>query len=151
MRRRVRLDQARARLARWRAQHGGRGIPVPEALWAEAVEVARVEGVEATARGLRLDRSRLAARMPLEGVGATARGLRLDRSRLAARMPPAGAAAGGEVGARFVELDAGRLGLSPRTVIRLEGRDGERLEVELGTGVMVDVAALIDAFWRRRR
>jgi hypothetical protein len=128
MRRRVRLDQTRARLARWRAQHAGRGIPVPEALWAEAVEVARAEGVEATARGLRL-----------------------DRSRLAARMPPAGAAVGGEVGARFVELDAGRLGLSPRTVIRLEGSDGERLEVELGTGVMVDIAALIDAFWRRRR
>jgi hypothetical protein len=128
MRRRVRLDQTRARLAQWRTQHGGRGIPVPEALWAEAVEVARVEGVEATARGLRL-----------------------DRSRLAARMPPTGAGVGGEGGARFVELDAGRLGLSPRTLIRLEGSDGERLEVELGTGVMVDIAALIDAFWGRRR
>ena len=55
-----------------------------------------------------------------------------------------------EVGGRFVELDAGRLGLSPRTVIRLEGPDGERLEVELGSGTMVDVAALVDAFWRRR-
>jgi hypothetical protein len=50
----------------------------------------------------------------------------------------------------FVELDAGRLGLSPQTVIRLEGRDGERLEVERGTGMTVDVAALVDAFWRRR-
>lgn len=131
MRQRVRLDQTRARLAQWRAQHGGRGIPVPEALWAEAVEVARIEGVEATARGLRL-----------------------DRLRLAARMTRAGAAAGGEsaaeVSAGFVELDAGRLGLSPRTVIRLEGRDGERLEVELGAGMVVDVVALVDAFWRRR-
>jgi len=131
MRRRIRLDQTRARLARWRAQHGGRGIAVPETLWAEAVEVARIEGVEATARGLRL-----------------------DQSRLAARMTPAGAAAGGEpageVSGGFVELDAGRLGLSRRTVIRLEGRDGERLEVELGTGMTVDVAALVNAFWRRR-
>ena len=89
------------------------------------------------------------------GVEATARGLRLDRSRLAARMPPAGAAESGEPAAErgggFVELDAGQLGLSPRTVIRLEGRDGERLEVELGPGIGIDVAALVDAFWRRRR
>jgi hypothetical protein len=126
---RRRLDQTRIRLAQWRAQHGGRGIPVPEALWAEAIEVARVEGVEATARGLRL-----------------------DRSRLAARMTRSSAAASGEVATRFVEIDARPLGMPPRlvTVIRLEGRDGERLEVELAAGAMVDVAALVDAFWRRR-
>jgi hypothetical protein len=42
--------------------------------------------------------------------------------------------------------------MAPRTVtvIRLESRDGERLEVELGAGTMVDIAALVDAFWRRR-
>jgi hypothetical protein len=134
MRRRSRLDQTRAWLARWRAQHGGRGIPVPEALWAEAVEVARVEGIEETARRLRLDRSRLAGRMQATGAAASGE--------------PAG-----EVGAGsgFVELDAGRLGLSPRTVIRLAGRDGERLEVELGAGAAIDLAALADTFWRRGR
>lgn len=128
---RDRLAQTRARLARWRAEHGGRGIRVPEAIWAEVVEVARVEGVEATARALRLDHARLAARM--------------TAARAAAGGEPAA-----EVGGGFVEIDAGRLGLSPRAVIRLEGRDGERLEVELGAGTMVDVAALVDAFWRRR-
>lgn len=132
MRGRDRLAQARDRLARWRAQHGGPGIPVPEALWAEAVEAARVEGVEATARALRLDRSRLAARMTTAGVAVDVK-------------------AGGEVGGGFVELDAGRLGLSPRTVVRLEGRDGERLEVELGAGAAIDLSALAEAFWRRRR
>jgi hypothetical protein len=128
---RDRLAQTRARLARWRAEHGGRGVRVPEEMWAEVVEVARIEGVEVTARALRLDRARLAAR-------ATA-------ARAAAGGEPAA-----EVGGGFVEIDAGRLGLSPRTVIRLEGRDGERVEVELGAGTMVDVAALVDAFWRRR-
>lgn len=128
---RDRLAQTRARLARWRAEHGGRGIRVPEAIWAEVVEVARVEGVEATARALRLDHARLAARM--------------TAARAVVGSEPAP-----EVGGGFVEIDAGRLGLSPRTVIRLEGRDGERLEVELGAGTMVDVAALVDAFWRRR-
>jgi hypothetical protein len=37
------------------------------------------------------------------------------------------------------------------TVVRLEGRDGERLEVEVGAGAMIDLAALAEAFWRRRR
>lgn len=132
MRGRDRLAQTRDRLARWRAEHGGPGIRVPEAMWAEVVEVARVKGVEATARALRLDRSRLAARMTAAGVVA-------------------GGEARADVEGGFVEIDAGRLGLSPRTVIRLEGRDGERLEVELGAGAAIDLAALAEAFWGRRR
>jgi len=132
MRGRDRLARARDRLARWRAEHGGRGIRVPEAMWAEVVEVAQVEGVEATARALGLDRARLAARITATEVAA-------------------GGPIAGEVGGGFVEIDAGRLGLSPRTVIRWEGRDGERLEVELATGAVIDLAALAEAFWRRRR
>jgi hypothetical protein len=127
MRGRSRLALTHTRLTQWRAQHGGRGIPVPEELWAEVVKVARVEGVGTTARALRLDRVRLEARM------ATARGAEV------------GQASGG-----FVALDASRLGLSPRTVVRFHGRDGERLEVELGAGAAIDLAALADAFWRRR-
>ena len=100
-------------------------------MWAEAVEAARVAGVEATARALRLNRSRLAARMTTAGA--------------------AGGEASGEVGCGFVELDAGRLGRPPRTVVRLEGRDGERLEVELAAGAAIDLAELAEAFWRRGR
>lgn len=127
MRGRSRLALTHARLKAWRAQHGGRGIAVPEELWAEVVKVARVEGVSTTARALRLDRARLEARM--------ATGEEAEVSR---------ASSG------FVELDAGRLGLSPRTVVRFHGRDGERLEVELSAGAAIDLAALADAFWRRR-
>ena len=127
MRGRDRLAQVHDRLARWRAEHGGRGIRVPEAMWAEVVEVARVEGVEATARALHLDPARLAVRMTAAG-----------------EMPA-------ETGGGFVELDGGRLGLSPRTVIRFHGRDGERLEVELAAGAVIDLAALGEAFWRRGR
>ena len=100
-------------------------------MWAEVVEVARIEGVEVTARVLQLDPKRLAAR--LAGAGTTAD-----------EMP-------GEMGGGFVELDAGRLGLSPRTVIRFHGRDGERLEVGLAAGAGIDLAALAEAFWRRGR
>lgn len=126
MRGQARLDQTRDRLARWRERHGGPGIPVPEELWAEAVEAARVGG-----------------------VGVTARVLRLDRLRLEARM--AGRAADvAEVANGFVEVDVGQLGLSPRTVVRFQGRDGERVEVEFGAGTAIDIAALADAFWRRQ-
>jgi hypothetical protein len=128
MRGRSRLALTHTRLTQWRAQHGGRGIAVPKELWAEVVKVARVEGADTTARALRLDRSRLEARM------AADRGAEVDE------------ASGG-----FVELDAGRLGLSPRTVVRFHGRDGERLEVELAAGAAIDLAALADAFWRRGR
>jgi hypothetical protein len=128
MRGRSRLALAQARLTQWRAQHGGRGIPVPEELWAEVVEVARVEGAGTTARALRLSRSRLEARMAMD------------------RWAEVGEASGG-----FVELDAGRLGLSPRTVVRFHGRDGERLEVELSAGTAIALAALAEAFWHRRR
>ena len=128
---RDRFAQVRDRLARWRAKHGGRGIRVPEAMWAQVVEVARGEGVEATAHALQLDPARLTARMTAAGKGS---------GEMAAE------ASGG-----FVELDAGRLGLSPRTVIRFQGQDGERLEVELAAGAVIDLAALAEAFWRRGR
>ena len=128
MRGRSRLALTHARLTQWRAQHGGRGIPVPEELWAEVVKVAQVEGSGTTARALRLDRARLEARMAM------------DRGTEVA-----------EASSGFVELDAGRLGLSLRTVVRFHGRDGERLEVELAAGAAIDLAALAEAFWRRGR
>jgi hypothetical protein len=126
-----RLAQVRDRLVRWRTKHGGRGIRIPEAMWAEVVEVARVEGVEATAHALHLAPARLTARMTRAGTA------------------PGEMAA--EASAGFVELDAGRLGLSSRTVIRFHGRDGEQLEIELAPGAAIDLAALAEAFWRRGR
>jgi hypothetical protein len=128
MRRRSRLALTHTRLSQWRAQHGGRGIPVPDELWAEVVKVARVEG-----------------------AGTTARALRLDRARLEARMAMARGAEVGEASGGFVEIDGGRLGPPPRTVVRFHGRDGEGLEVELSAGTAIDLAALADAFWRRGR
>jgi hypothetical protein len=92
------------------------------------VKVARVEGARTTARALRLDRARLEARMAMDREAEVA-----------------------EASSGFVELDTGRLGLSSRTVVRFHGRDGERIEVEIGTGATIDLAALAEAFWRRGR
>jgi hypothetical protein len=126
---RPRLDQVRERLTRWRERHGGPGIPLPEPLWAAAAEVARSEGVGATARALRVDRWRLAARTEAaEPDGGT--------------VPSGG----------FVEIDASQLCLSPqRVVVRFESGEGDRLEVELGEAATVDVVALAHAFFGRRR
>lgn len=123
---RSKVGWARRRLEAWRQQHGGRGRPIPEGLWKVAVEVARVDGVEATARVLRVDRERLARRVEFAR----------EQDPLEARRP---ASEG------FIELEAG-LCAPGRAVVRFEGRDGEKLELELAG---LDVVALARAFWSR--
>jgi len=122
------LSSTRQRLERWRRQHGGPGRPIPEWLWHEAVELARVEG-----------------------VGATARALRLDRQRLTARMSEVGGSVPGDIEAGFVEVETGGLWLSGQTVVRFEGPDGERLQVEVNGPAPLDLVGLAQAFWSRRR
>jgi hypothetical protein len=123
------LARVRQSLERWRSRSGGRGRPIPADFWAEAVALARIEGVEVTARALRLDRARLAARLhsPAEASDDDA-------------------AAGG-----FVEVDAAGLCVAGQASIRLVGRDGERLEIALSPTDAVDIAALARAFWARPR
>ncbi len=65
------LDRVRERISRWRTEEGGPGIPLPDEIWSDAVEVARVHGVKAVAQALRVDRHRLAARLAV-GVRPTA-------------------------------------------------------------------------------
>jgi hypothetical protein len=98
-------------------------------MWAEATEVARVEGVTVTARALRMDRARLAALVEPDGAPADTRT---------------------EASDAFVEVDTGRLCSAPRMVLRFKRRDGEQLEVELHDATAVDVVALGEAFWGRR-
>jgi hypothetical protein len=122
---RARLGRARLRIERWRGRYGGRGVPIPEELWGEAVRIARVDGVDATARALRLDRGRLAR-----------------RTDLASRSDEMGSDG-------FVEVDARGLCAPGPTVVRFEGRDGERLQIELSAAHALDVADLARAFWSR--
>ena len=126
------LETTREALTSWRRLHGGRGRPIPAALWSDAAEVARANGVAETARALRLNPRRLAE-------------LAEGRAESAPRsvVEPAG----------FVELDL-RLGESrePRTVVlELEGREGDRVRVEVvgGAGSAVELIALARAFWSR--
>jgi hypothetical protein len=124
------------RLKRWRERHGGRGQAIPGALWDAVVEVARADGVESTARALRVDRERLARRVELApGPGPVSLGVAREVE------PPREA---GE----FVELNAHSF-VAPGATVRFEGRDGEKLEV---TGACaVDVVEFARAFWSRGR
>jgi hypothetical protein len=123
------LSKARQSLERWRRSYGGRGRPIPAEFWAEAVALAGVEGVDVTSRALRLDRARLASRMehaadPVDDNAA-----------------PRG----------FVEIDAGGLCATGHAVVRMVGRDGERMEIALSATGAVDIVALARAFWTRPR
>ncbi len=128
-----------AQFAQWREQHGGRGKRIPEDLWSAAVAVARVDGVDRTARALRLDQ-RLLAR-------------RLEHCSKPGQLVPVLPTRSGEQH-RFVELDARALSAPAGPLVvraRLEGGDGEKLELELSGAGLAGVVELACAFWARRR
>ena len=132
--RRKDLESTREALTSWRRLHGGRGRPIPEALWSEAADVARAIGVAETARALRLDRRKL-AKLAEGGAESVSRSV----------VEPAG----------LVEL--GGLGLGePRerrkAVLELVGREGDRVRAEIigdAGVVVVEFVALARAFWSR--
>jgi hypothetical protein len=129
-----RLGSVRRRIERWRERYGGPGQPIPEELWDAAVEVGRTEGANATARALRIDSGRLARRMELA-------------SAVSGSTPEEAVRASDG----FVEVDARELCAPGQTVLRFEGRDGERLQIALGGGCGLDVTDLARAFWSRSR
>lgn len=130
----VGLSGVRRELSAWRERHGGRGRPIPRQLWERAVAVARVEGIEETARALGVDRVRLARRAETAST---------QSARLAVVQAPASA--------EFVELSAGVVCGGGQTVVHLEGGDGERVRIELSGASGVDVVSLAKAFWSRSR
>lgn len=139
------LEETRVALERWRRAHGGRGRPIPAALWAEAAAVARTQGLGATARALRMNPAKL-ARL----VGA------------APRAPGAGVEARAVAAPAFVALEGLRVPASRESgvpasrerglVVELASRDGDRMRVELtGDAHGAELAELARAFWSRGR
>lgn len=127
------LGRVQKRLRHWRSQHGGRGRKLPEELWAAAVDVAVVEGLDVTARALEVDRDRLRERVARWGGGGAA------FAELPAGLSPA-----------FVEVDAQRVFTRGQMVVRLSGRDGKQLEITLEGGA-AEVASLVQTFWEGSR
>lgn len=125
----VRGTALRREFERWRRKHGGRGSRIPEPLWAQAVEVARTEGVYGTARALRLNYERLKER-----VGNLSQA-------------PGGSAGSAE--AAFVEVPMGSLGGS-RMLVELVGRGGEQMRIHLAGTSTAELVGLAQAFWSRQ-
>jgi hypothetical protein len=138
------------RFERWRSAHTGR-LPIPERLWAAAVELAREHGIFHTAKVLRLEYGKL--KQLVEAASPAAKGqvkkapvaLRQaqggERSRTAAprrarsTAPPA-----------FVELFTPRPGGSPECRVELEGPRG-RMRIELKGMATAELVALSRALW----
>ena len=58
------MERVRRRFERWRQTRTPRRSPIPDALWATAVALARQHGLYATSRLLRLDYTALKKRLP---------------------------------------------------------------------------------------
>lgn len=131
------LERVERQLSRWRAQHGGRGRPIPENLWEAMTGVAGTVGVDTAARVLRVDRARLARRLS----GAPPRAVVLRQRKEPARVS-------------FVEVSPPNAFPPPstraRVWVRMTNRTGEQLEVALEGGASAaDVAAVARALWSR--
>jgi len=125
------LAGLKAGVERWRKERAHVRAPAPEALWDAAVEVARREGVYATAKAIRFDSSRLKARMGKAPI-ATLRAPRVDATPFVAIEIPGRAARAS----------------TSETVVELVGRHGDRMRIVAAAGA-VDVVGVAQAFWSR--
>lgn len=149
------LNKLRQRVEGWREEHGGRGSLVPDELWSAAVEVARLDGVWATARALHFNYARLRERVDRAkgvkgGRGKTPRVLAVtadgqERGPFPRRNGEQGC---GNGRSPFVALEMGQLGGAGRTVIELLGRHGDRMRVDVAGGA--DLVAVVQTFWSRQ-
>ena len=119
------LERVQSRFELWRKTRK-HGSPIPETLWAAAVELAREHGVHRTARALRLNYYSLKERLPAV----------------------AGRPCSSPNQAAFVELlSAGANGLSACT-IEMENAQGGKMKIHLPGLGSPDLAVLSNSFWR---
>ena len=152
-----------ARVAQWRKESGGgRGSRIPEALWEEAVRVARIAGLYPTARALRFSYDRLKERCRATGGEATPatedRDVPGGGGALAQRKKP-GVAARTDDGQRQSGPGASGTAETPRFIalpmpterrsitIELAGASGDHLRVEVRGDF--DVTDLVQRVWNR--
>jgi len=124
------------RLRRWRSSHARR-VPIPDALWAAAGELARAHGINRTAKALRLEYGKLKERAG--EFGAT--------KKIVRRVPPAiPRHARSTVPPTFMELLTPRVGSATSAVVELEGPRG-RMKIEFKGVAPAELVALSRALW----
>ena len=142
------------RVEAWRKQEGGGpGKRVPDELWEQAVRVARVDGLTATARATHLNYDRLKQRSRAQSLAA---GVEVGAVAVRAVTGTSGkpnalvhgrvakCEAGCEEGAGFVALQVAPRPTGNQTTIELTGRHGERMRVEVQGEL--DLSSLVHAF-----
>jgi hypothetical protein len=115
----VSLEEAKARFEQWRNNRRGKAR-IPAELWLAAVEVARKEGINRTARELHVAWDDLKRRMPATG---------------AVPQRPA-----------FVELVTPLVQSVPECTLEVEGRRG-KLRIQLKGASASDLASLSRVLW----
>ena len=118
----ISLEEARGRFEEWRNHRRGKAR-IPAELWSAAVEVARKEGINRTARELHVAWDDLKRRMATTDEVPRQPGL------------PA-----------FVELVAPQTQSVPECILELKGRHG-KLRIQLKGASASDVATLSRALW----
>jgi hypothetical protein len=118
----ITLGEAKGRFEEWRSNRRGKAR-IPAELWSAAVEVARKEGINRTARELHVAWDDLKRRMETTGEVRRQRGL------------PA-----------FVELVAPQTQSVPECTLEMEGRRG-KLRIQLKGASASDLAVLSRALF----
>lgn len=132
------IEKVLKRFERWRSAHTGRW-PIPQRLWASAVELAREHGVFQTAKILRLDYSKL--KQLLESSGAVKRSAATRAAGVKSRRVRS------EAAPAFMELLASPTATAvSECQIELEGRRGKMRIHWKGTAAP-DLGGLGRAFW----
>jgi len=126
------------RLRRWRSSHARR-VPLPDALWAAAGELAREHGINPTAKALHLEYGKLKERAEAAGSVVKKRNVKVQ-TRVRRQVPPVTSPP------TFVELMAPRSGSLPSAVVELEGPRG-RMKIELKGMTTAELVALSRALW----
>jgi hypothetical protein len=115
----VSLEEARVRFEEWRINRRGKAR-IPAELWSAAVEVARKEGINRTARELHVAWDDLKRRMPATG---------------AVPQQPA-----------FVELVTPQVQSDPECTLEVEGSRG-KLRIQLKGASLSDLVSLSRVLW----
>ena len=118
----ISLEEAKGRFEEWRNYRSGKAR-IPAELWSAAVEVARKEGINRTARELHVAWDDLKRRMAITGE---------------VPQPPGSPA--------FVELVAPQAQSVPECTLEVEGRRG-KLRIQLKGASASDLARLSRELW----
>ncbi len=130
----ARLEGVRRRFEQWRKVQKARAR-IPDSLWASAVKLARVYGINRTAKALRVDYYSLKKRLGQESVADQ------DFTAVPFGTPEARAAA------TFLELAPPSPTGACDCTLELEDTIGSKMRVHLKSATPLELGALCRSFW----